>query len=108
MRTATCLALRLGGALAAPLAFGELTHLRASRRWLCRDDRQDERRESDGRGGREVVVVLGYRNPGERVNLLNRYRVRAGIRSIDPQARESTLLLCGAAVAGPVSEAELM
>ncbi|MDK8435188.1 MULTISPECIES: YdcF family protein [unclassified Brevibacterium] len=99
MRTASCLTLSLAGALAALLAFGELTHWRASRGWLGGDH---------NRGGREIVVVLGYRNPGERANFLNRYRVRAGIRSIDPLARESTLLLCGAAVAGPVSEAELM
>lgn len=119
MRTASCLTLSLAGAMAALLAFGELTHWRASRGWLggdhspgdCRQgcDSPDGRgQDTDNRGGREIVVVLGYRNPGERANFLNRYRVRAGIRSIDPLARESTLLLCGAAVAGPISEAELM
>lgn len=85
--------------LASVLAFGEVTHWRAS--W---------RRLGDGHsaGRAEAVVVLGYANRGRRANYLNRYRVRAGIRSIDPAARESALVLCGGPVAGEVAEADLM
>ncbi|OHU64961.1 hypothetical protein BKG85_04980 [Mycobacteroides chelonae] len=43
-----------------------------------------------------------------RANRVNRYRTRAAIRSIDKAADRSTLVLCGGAVAGEVSEAELM
>lgn len=56
----------------------------------------------------EAVVVLGYRNRGERANLVNRFRVRAGIRSIDPDAAESILILCGGAVGSTIPEAVLM
>jgi uncharacterized SAM-binding protein YcdF (DUF218 family) len=59
-------------------------------------------------GGREAVVVLGYRNRGERANYVNRYRMRAGLRSLDPAATESVLVLCGGAVGGDVPEADLM
>lgn len=86
-------------AVIAVLAFGELAHWRASWRGLGGG-------ESAGRS--EAVVVLGYANKGRRANYLNRYRVRAGIRSIDPAARESTLVLCGGAVAGEHAEADLM
>lgn len=54
------------------------------------------------------MVVLGYRNRGTRANYLNRYRVRAGLRSQDPRATESMLVLCGGGVASTVPEAELM
>lgn len=37
---------------------------------------------SSGGGSSEAVVVLGYRNPQATANLINRWRVRAGIRSI--------------------------
>ncbi|WP_074259482.1 ElyC/SanA/YdcF family protein [Agromyces cerinus] len=52
--------------------------------------------------------MLGYRNRGGRANSLNRYRVRAGLRSQDPRARESVLVLCGGGVASATPEAELM
>lgn len=39
---------------------------------------------------------------------MNRYRVRAGLRSQDPRASESVLVLCGGGVASSVPEAELM
>lgn len=39
---------------------------------------------------------------------MNRYRVRAGIRSLDPNAHESVLVLCGGTVAGENAEADLM
>ncbi|WP_370949476.1 YdcF family protein [Amycolatopsis sp. cg5] len=74
------------------VCWGEFVHWRASRA-LTR-----------GRlpARTEAVLVLGYRNPGERVNVLNRWRVRAALRSVDP-ALASTLVCSG----GP-SEAKLM
>lgn len=56
----------------------------------------------------EAVVVLGFRNAGKRANALNRWRVRAGLRSRDPQVGRSRIVLAGGAVAGQVSEAALM
>ncbi len=35
-----------------------------------------------GAGVSEAVVVPGYRNPGPRANAVNRWRVRAGVRSV--------------------------
>ena len=60
----------------------------------------------DGRS--EAIVVLGFGNRGPRANYINRFRVRAALRSIDPAARESLLVFCGGSVAGAVAEAELM
>ncbi|GAA4172697.1 YdcF family protein [Gryllotalpicola koreensis] len=77
----------------------EVLHWRASRSELGGGARGD---------GTEAVVVLGYRNRGGRANRVNRWRVRAGIRSFDPAARERLLVLCGGSVGGSVPEAELM
>lgn len=57
---------------------------------------------------REAVVVLGYRNRGERANPVNRFRVRAGIRSLDSTVADSILILCGGAVGSSTPEAVLM
>lgn len=59
-------------------------------------------------GGREAIVVLGYKNGGTHANCINRYRVRAAIRSIDQNAADSVLVFCGSCVAGAIAEAELM
>jgi len=90
-----------GAALAAAVVAAEVLHWRASRAELGDAPRND---------GTEAVVVLGYRDRarGGRANWINRWRVRAGIRSLDPTARESLLVLCGGAVGGWVPEAELM
>lgn len=56
----------------------------------------------------EAVVVLGYRNRGTRANYINRYRVRAGLRSQDRAATQAVLVLCGGRVGGDVAESELM
>lgn len=83
----------------ATLVFGEVAHARASRRRL-----------GDGRcvAGRDAVVVLGYRNGRPRANYVNRYRVRAGLRSLAPTADERVLVLCGGTVAGQVPEADIL
>lgn len=82
----------------AVLTYGEVTHWRASRRRLG---------SAPGRGT-EAVVVLGYGNRGPRANRENRYRVRAGLRSIDPSATRSVMVFCGGTVEGPIPEAEIM
>lgn len=84
-------------AVLAVLGWGELEHWRSSRRWLGT--------ARGGGAGPDVVVVLGYRNRGTRANVVNRWRVRAGLRSRTPGAR---LILTGGAVAGPVPEATVM
>ena len=58
-------------------------------------------------GDSEAVVVLGFRNPQPTANLVNRWRVRAALRSIDP-GRDTCLVLSGGAVASTRSEAQLM
>jgi hypothetical protein len=85
---------------AAAVVAAEVLHWRASRAELGA--------AAQVAGGGEAVVVLGYGNAGDRANWMNRWRVRAGIRSLDPSARESLLVLCGGPVGGPIPEAELM
>lgn len=88
------------GLVIAVLLWGEFEHWRASRRRL------GTRPGASGTG--EAVVVLGYRNRGSRANSINRWRVRAGLRSAQPWAGPSRLVLCGGAVGGRAAEAELM
>lgn len=84
----------------AVLAWGEFEHWRSSRRAMgTRPGR---------RGTGEAVVVLGFRNRGFRANSINRWRVRAALRSGQPRLGPSRLVLCGGPVGGPVPEAELM
>ncbi len=56
----------------------------------------------------EAVVVLGFRNRGRRANVVNRWRVRLGLRARQPELGPSRLVLCGGAVASVVPEADLM
>ena len=81
------------------LAWAEYVNWRASHRALG---------VSAGEDGIEAVVVLGYRDRGPTANFVNRYRVRVGLRSQSPRARESVLVLCGGSVGGDIPEAELM
>lgn len=62
----------------------------------------------DGAVGREAVVVLGFGNAGQRANRVNRFRVRAALRSIDPRADATALVLCGGSVMGDDSEARIL
>jgi uncharacterized SAM-binding protein YcdF (DUF218 family) len=72
----------VGGVVLA--AWGEWANWRASRSELG----------SDANPGPEAVVVLGFRNRHpNRINALNRWRVRAALRSID--GSDATLVFCG-------------
>lgn len=83
----------------AVMLWGEFEHWRSSRR------RMGSRPGRSGTG--EAVLVLGYRNRGSRANIINRWRVRAALRSCQPPG-PSRLVLCGGPVGGNVAEAELM
>lgn len=80
------------------LGWGEVEHWRASRRGLGSVAAEW--------GASEAVVVLGYRNRGKRINPVNRWRVRAGLRSL--AGDRACLVLSGGAVGGGRPEAELM
>lgn len=92
MKPVTAAALGIG----ALLAWGEWETWRAS-----------HRNTGPGGDGDEVIVVLGFRNPGPRANLVNRWRVRAALRSIEP-GRHTTLVFTGGSNSGSTSEARLM
>ena len=87
------------GGLAGILLWSEVVHWRSTTRRMGLSPRL---------GGREATVVLGDQNRGTRANYINRYRVRAAIRSQDPSSKESILVLCGGCVSGEIAEAELM
>ena len=60
-------------------------------------------------GVSEAVVVLGYRNPRERINVINRWRVRAGLRSVGSGgARTTRVIFSGGATGAGPAEARLM
>ncbi|MFK0244632.1 YdcF family protein [Amycolatopsis azurea] len=61
-----------------------------------------------GRGVSEAVVVLGYRNPRTAANLVNRWRVRAGLRSVTADSRDTRVIFSGGSTTGGASEAQLM
>lgn len=82
------------------LVWGEYEHWRASRRGI--------NPAAADRPGSEAVVVLGYRNAGDRANRVNRWRARAGLRSQQPELGPTRLVLCGGAPHGTVTEAELL
>ena len=94
-----------GVVLAGVFAVAEVAHWRSSHRRLG---------DYEGAGGHrarnahltgltptdsdQIIVVLGYANRGQRPNGINRFRVLAGLRSIDSRARSSLLIFCGGAV----------
>jgi len=99
MRTTVKATLLMSSAIAI-VVWSEVVHARASKRRLNSVVRAVP--------NREAVVVLGYKNRGPRANYVNRYRVRAGLRSFDDRARDRLLVLCGGPVAGDTAEATLM
>ncbi|MFF1306156.1 YdcF family protein [Streptomyces sp. NPDC058307] len=91
---------RTGLAIAgvAALAWGEWLNWRWSRALVG----------SSG-GASAAVVVLGYRNPQATANLINRWRVRAGIRSIAADGANGTcVIFSGGATSSGATEAQLM
>lgn len=80
----------------AVLVWGEWVNWRSSRRLV-----------GSVTGASEVVVVLGFRNTAPSANALNRWRVRAGLRSCDPRL-DTRMIFCGGAVGGARPQAELM
>ncbi|WP_235783636.1 YdcF family protein [Amycolatopsis orientalis] len=60
-------------------------------------------------GVSEAVVVLGYRNPQPTANFINRWRVRAGLRSISTgNGRDTRVIFSGGANGTGAAEAQLM
>ncbi|MDT0541448.1 YdcF family protein [Streptomyces lonegramiae] len=83
---------------AAALAWGEWLNWRWSRALV-----------GNSGGAVEAVVVLGYRNPQATANLINRWRVRAAIRSVDADRAHGTrVIFSGGATSGGAAEAQLM
>jgi uncharacterized SAM-binding protein YcdF (DUF218 family) len=82
------------GVVTAVLLVSEGIHRVASTRGLG-----DAPGRADGSPGREAVVVLGFGN---------RYRVRAALRSMDPRAASTALVLCGGSVMGDEPEARIL
>ncbi|MBS1898236.1 YdcF family protein [uncultured Microbacterium sp.] len=86
----------LAAAGAAFLLWGEVVSARASRRGLA-----------TGRpGARRTVLVLGYGNRGARANAVNRFRVRAGLRTL--RTEDDVLVFSGGAVRGAEPEAQIL
>ncbi|MEU9780616.1 YdcF family protein [Streptomyces phaeochromogenes] len=83
---------------AAALAWGEWLNWRWSRTLVRNSER-----------AAEAVVVLGFRNPQARANVINRWRVRAGIRSIAADSTHGTrVIFSGGATSSGASEAQVM
>jgi len=55
----------------------------------------------------QAIVVLGYRNRRPRANAVNRWRVRAALRSVE-RGTETVLVLSGGPVGSEVPEARVM
>ena len=82
-------------------AWSEIVHWRASRALV----------HPPAAARSEAVVVLGYRNRrDDRANALNRWRVRAALRSVDHTLSHSILVCSGGMTSdsGSVSEAVLL
>ncbi|MEW2573048.1 YdcF family protein [Streptomyces sp. NPDC047070] len=92
-RTAVAVAVAVG----ATLTWGEWLNWRWSRALV-----------GSRQGASETVVVLGYRNPEPTVNFVNRWRVRAGIRSVSGGVPDTRVIFSGGPVGSQRSEAELM
>ncbi|MEV6766221.1 YdcF family protein [Streptomyces sp. NPDC051105] len=89
---------RLAMAVAAALAWGEWLNWRWSRALV-----------GNSAGASEAVVVLGYRNPQSTANFINRWRVRAGVRSVaDGSARGTRVIFSGGVTGSHAAEARLM
>ncbi|GAA4767562.1 YdcF family protein [Microbacterium gilvum] len=83
--------------LAAGVAAGEVVNRVAARRALG----------SHAEDGRTVVVALGFRNAGGRINAVNRWRVRAALATADRDDAD-LLVFSGGSPGGRIAEADLM
>lgn len=79
------------------LAWGEWLNWRWSRALV-----------SNHQGGAVAVVVPGFRNKQPTANVINRWRTRIGLRSVDPNDQGATLIFSGGTVGGGRAEADLM
>lgn len=59
-------------------------------------------------GTRSVVVVLGFGNRGDRANLINRWRVRAGLRTLRAMPAPRVLIVSGGRVHSDTPEATIL
>ncbi|MCD2497433.1 MULTISPECIES: YdcF family protein [Microbacterium] len=59
-------------------------------------------------GSRSVVIVLGFGNRGGRANLINRWRVRAGLRTLRSMPVPRALIVSGGRVHSDTAEAEIL
>ena len=59
-------------------------------------------------GNRSAVVVLGFGNRGESANLINRWRVRAGLRTLRSMPVPRALIVSGGRVHSDTAEAEIL
>ncbi len=84
-------------ATAAALGWGEWLNHRWSRALV-----------SEGHRGTLAVVVPGFRNRQSSANLVNRWRVRIALRSIEPDDEGAVVISSGGATNGGSSEAQLM
>ncbi|MEW1688549.1 YdcF family protein [Streptomyces sp. NPDC091265] len=83
---------------AAALAWGEWLNWRWSRALVGRSG-----------GASTAVVVLGYRNPQPTANFINRWRVRAGVRSVAADnAPDTRVIFSGGGTSSCAAEAQLM
>lgn len=92
-----------GGLAFAMVAWGEYAHFRASRLGFGTAQPRAPRSEA--------VIVLGFKNRrSDRANALNRWRVRAAVRSADENLARSYFVFCGGTTSGAAiaSEAALM
>jgi uncharacterized SAM-binding protein YcdF (DUF218 family) len=83
---------------AAVLAWGEWLNWRWSRTLV-----------GNGDGATEAVVVLGFRNPQPTANFINRWRVRAALRSVAADREHSAcVIFSGGTTTRAASEASVM
>lgn len=83
---------------AAVLAWGEWLNWRWSRTLV-----------GNGDGATEAVVVLGFRNPQPTANFINRWRVRAALRSVAAdREHDARVIFSGGTTTRAASEASVM
>lgn len=93
----------LGAAFLTAMLWGESVHARAAHRASALPPIQ--------RGDSVVLVVLGFGNPGDRPNAVNRWRARIAVRTALALVRQGArvrIIASGGAVHGETAEGELL